>query len=749
MPKLIPYRYQAKAEKIIHHPMTAEITFHGIDDFFEDYDLVKGRRKDDPATLNVVASFDIETTSFYMDDSGVCLKPEQYFDLPQKEQSRFQKYATMCAWGFGLNGKVILGRTWEEFQALMDLISSHYGLGEGFTLAVYVHNLSFEFQWIRKLFQWESVFAVRDRYPIRARSIEGIEFRDSLIISGMSLDATSKNLISYPVKKLVGDWDYSKLRGTLTPISDKEWEYLVNDNLVVMSYMQGFLEEYQDINKIPMTKTGFVREDVRNACYWTSKSHKRDHDHKFIEYRRLMNSLSLDGSKEYMMLRKAFMGGFTHASSFNAGVVIRDVISRDESSAYPAVICSEMFPMGKGIQKKPKTQDELKELMRSYCCVMDITFYDVKELFIYEHIISLSKCSDLVDAQIDNGRIIHAKKLRIVITEIDFECFEQFYTWKGIRIHSMYCYHRGYLPKAIIEKTLEYYHGKTTLKDVPGKEVEYARLKTLVNAIFGMMVQDPFKNEIIYKDDEWQLEFKDMEAELEKYNESPSRFLFYAWGIYITAYARRNIMSAILECRQDYIYTDTDSVKYIHPENHERFFEKYNALVDRKIRQCLKYRGLDSELAKPKTTEGILKPLGYFEIDAEYSRFCTLGAKRYAVDYGHPKKEKEPWTQYSLTISGVSKKSAVPEIWKRMQASGKDFFDFFKFGQLFDREMCGKNLHTYIDDETEGILIDEYGIPNPFHELSSVHLEATTYEMTASDEYISLFESVQSIMYID
>ena len=144
-----------------------------------------------------------------------------------------------------------------------------------------------------------------------------------------------------------------------------------------------------------------------------------------------------------------------------------------------------------------------------------------------------------------------------------------------------------------------------------------------------------------------------------------------------------------------------------------------------------------------------MKPLGVFEIDGHYKRFKTLGAKRYAVEYDEPEDPNDPSSRYSLTISGVNKKVAVPEIYRRMQENGKDFFDYFKFGQIFDRKMCGKKLHTYIDDEIEGVLTDADGKKMKYKELSCVHLEETTYEMSASDDYISLLNTEHSIMYIE
>ena len=86
----------------------------------------------------------------------------------------------------------------------------------------------------------------------------------------------------------------------------------------------------------------------------------------------------------------------------------------------------------------------------------------------------------------------------------------------------------------------------------------------MCNATFGMMCQAVFKDNEVYNAelDEWATEEADSDAEIEKYNTSKNRFLYYLWGLVITASCRRNLWSAILECKEDYIYADTDSIKY-------------------------------------------------------------------------------------------------------------------------------------------------------------------------------------------
>ena len=750
--------YQTPKPRRIHHFELEKSSKRSIrprfikkaSDIFEDFPIAKGRRKNDPSSLNISASFDIETSSFYQNKlDGRCIKVSDFYKIEKtKEAKNYEKRACLCAWGFGLNGKLIFGRTWEEFIDLLKLIQKTYHLDpKRLILPVYIHNESYEFQWICHRFNWVSVFAVKDRYPIRALCDLGIEFRDSLILSGMSLEKTAEGLLKYKVYKLYGSWDYSLIRGSKTKIEPKEWEYLRNDNLCVMAYIQELLEEYGNINRIPMTKTGFVREDLRNACFWEGKSHKHDHNNKFVNYSRLMSSLTLQVS-EYRVARHAFAGGFTHANAFNACAVLHDVESYDISSSYPTCICSERFPMSKGREVKPKTIADFAFYLKHYACIMEIALHDVTPIVEFEHIISRSKCLDISGYEEDNGRIIRAKYLRICITNIDYECFEKFYRWKNIDVFSLWIYQLDYLPKPIVAKTLEYYESKTTLKGIPEKEAEYARAKTLINSIFGCMVMDVCRPEITF-DENWEIIEKPTEKQIEEYNKSKSRFNFFLWGIFITSLAKRNILSFILEAKEDHVYTDTDSEKLLNASKHMKFIERYNELIDRKIENCLKYHSLDLAKANPKSIDGQHHPLGHFELDGKYARFKTLGAKRYAIDYGKPKDPDKPWTQYSLTISGVNKNTAIPAIYKRMQEERKDFFDYFFFGVVFDREMCGKKLHTYIDDEIEGVLTDKDGIEMPFHELSCVHLEETTYEMTGSDEYISLLENIDSIMYID
>lgn len=200
---------------------------------------------------NVPASFDIETSSFY---EGGIKAPEN-------------KRAIMYIWQFGINELVCYGRTWEEFETFMIALQIILGTNEKRRLLVYVHNLPYEWQFIRKRFSWTKVFLLEDRKPVKAR-MGGVEFRCSLKLSGgKSLENVGKDLQSHKVEKKVGDLDYSLIRTPLTPLTERELGYCEYDIRVVNAYIAEKIEQDGNISRIPLTNTGYVREYCRKACF--------------------------------------------------------------------------------------------------------------------------------------------------------------------------------------------------------------------------------------------------------------------------------------------------------------------------------------------------------------------------------------------------------------------------------------------------------------------------------------------------
>ena len=678
--------------------------------------------------FNIPVAFDIETSSFYNSDN--------------------RKQVCMYEWTFGINGYVIIGRYWVEFLQMIEQIKNHLSLNLNRRLIIYVHNLAYEFQFIRKFFEWDKVFSISERKPIYGITSDGIEFRCSYLLTGYSLDNLGKELLKYKVEKKVGDLDYSLIRHSETPLTDKELGYCINDVRVVMSCIQEKIENEGDITRIPITKTGYVRQYCRDKCYKTDGSKDVN---KTKKYREIMKSLTLS-VEEYEQLKRAFQGGFTHASSLYSRKTVANVKSFDFTSSYPAVMLSEQFPMSSSKQVTIDSEETLNKYLNKYCCMFDIEFYNFENKNIFEHPLSSSRCYNKKNCIEDNGRVVRADYFWTTLTEQDYFLIKEYYSWENCGITNFRIYRKNYLPKDFILAILDLYKDKTELKGVKGREVEYQLAKGMINACYGMTVTDIARDEILYEEENWNTANPDLEEVIEKYNKSKNRFLFYPWGVWITAYARRNLFSAISELKTDYIYADTDSVKFVNYDNHKDYFDRYNKNIEAKLKLMCDRYNIDFERVQPKTIKGEKKLLGVWDDEGVYTYFKTLGAKRYMTF-------RLSENELSLTISGLNKVKAIPYILDQcnIKYESKEYqlpkiidtdnilkaFDYFDDDMTIPTAFTGVNTHTYIDDVMEGSVTDYLGNTAEYQELSGVHIEGSSYSLSLSQQYLNYLRGVK------
>ena len=657
--------------------------------------------------INVPCAFDIEVSSFY--DNG-------------------EKRSCMYIWMLGIGGYCIIGRTWEEFKEVLDKLVDYLGLSNDVRLVLYVHNLAYEFQFIKDMFVWDAVFAIDERKPNYVRTNTGIEFRCSYQLSGYSLAMVGKNLQKYKVSKMVGDLDYEKIRHSNTPLSNEELKYCVHDVLVVMAYIQECIEIEGDITQIPNTKTGYVRRAVKRKCLGTGNRKKRN-----WMYRDLMQGLTLEAD-EYLQLRRAFQGGFTHASAFHSGEILHDVDSYDFTSSYPTVMLCEKFPMSTSEKVEIHNRDDLDYNLKRYCCLFDIVFINIRPKQMYEDYISSSRCKGLINQIVNNGRVVSADKLVTTITEQDFMIIDKLYEWDKIAISNFRRYRKRYLPRVFVESILEFYENKTKLKDVEGMEVEYMQSKANLNSLYGMTVTDIIRDEITY-DGEWLSIQPNLEEAIKKYNKAKSRFLFYPWGVWVTAYARKNLFTGICECQMDYVYSDTDSIKILNGERHKDYIDKYNLTITEMLKKAMKAQGIDFERTRPKTIEGIEKPIGVWDYEGHYVTFKTLGAKRYIW--------KKSNGIMQMTVAGLNKQIGLKYL-QFGENSGLSVFEKFNSDMYIPRKWTGKNIHTYIDTPTSGYIVDYMGNVNYYKELSSIHMEPTDYTLSIGAQYADYLMGIKT-----
>lgn len=648
--------------------------------------------------FNIPAAFDIETSSFY--ENG-------------------EKRATMYIWQFGILNWVTYGRTWKELKCFLKVLSTILGLSEDCRLMVYIHNMAYEFQFIRKHFKWDDVFFMDDRKPIYGIT-GGFEFRCSLKLANKKLALVSDDLLKYKVEKAVGDLDYSKVRHSGTPLTEKEMGYCEKDIRVILAYIQEKIEQDGDITRIPLTNTGYVRNYCRKKCF---ASYKR--------YRRLMSELTLT-SDEYSQLKRAFAGGFTHANAWYVDKKLTHVGSFDFTSSYPYVMLSERFPMSRSsIVESISSKEELFSLLNKYCCLFDITLHDLVPKAVCDFPLSLSKCVNTKGVVASNGRVVCAAELTTTVTEQDFWVLSAFYEidYDTLEIHNFRIYEKGYLPKPLVLAIIKLYKDKTTLKGVEGEELNYLISKGMLNGVYGMSVTDIVRDVVKYLDDSFQSTKPDVNEAITKYNNSLKRFLFYPWGVWVTSYARANLFSGILECGDDYVYADTDSIKILNPESHFDYIERYNNLVLKKLQSAADFHGIDIAEFSPTTRKGVPKTIGVWDYEGIYDRFKTLGAKRYMV-------MKDG--KYEITVAGLDKKESV----KYLVKTFKDPLDGLTEHLVVPEDYSGRKILTYYDDEVKGVVVDYTGVAKKYHELSFIHMENSKYELTISDDFKNFLDFI-------
>lgn len=674
-----------------------------------------GSRKNSYAAYNIPAAFDIETNN--------C-----------------PPFAWHVCWQIGIAGTAFYGRTWDELREAINIIVNELGLDLNNRLIIYVHNLSFEWQWIRHLLPFEDGFSSKQREPYKVWTYNGLEFRDSLILSGLSLDATMRLKVpNSVVKKLTGSWDYNKQRHEQTPLTDDEIKYACYDVLCVMEYIQQLMEQSSGlISRIPLTRTGYVRQDCRK------------HTSKDRSYAKLMQTLTLT-PMEYLQLRQTYMGGFTHAShdyvsyteesGKECNKVLHNVGSYDFTSSYPACLVQFQYPMGVAIpHATPQDDDQFKGWLSKYCVMMDIGLYNVTDKIKYEHIISSSKCIEIDGQVTDNGRVVSADYLRIMVTEQDYASLQDFYDWEKMEIYDMTCYYKDYLPTSLVERILYYYTQKTTLKGVTGRETEYSLYKEMVNSIYGMMVQDPIQPVYYFidgtfvpacddslddsYDDTDGVYTTDVTTAIDKYNKKAGRYLYYPWGVWCTAYARRCLLRGIVACGHNYVYSDTDSIKYLleNSDNFRAYVAAYNDEVKQRMEAAMKHHGFTLDAWAPKDIKGIPHPLGYWDPEHDMDEFKSLGAKRYFYRTGD---------KYTVTLAGANKSKTGEYL-----AHQPDPFAAFCNGLIIPAGVSGRLVSSYIDEPTSGTAVDYTGVEAPWYEMSSVCLTESAYCMTMSDPFL-------------
>lgn len=640
--------------------------------------------------LDHLMTFDIETSTI------------------EKTDGSFEGY--MYHWQVCIDSYVCFGRSWKEFLTFLRKINRALkNYDKKYKLVCYIHNFSYEFQFLYSWIKLTDVFAIDKRKPLKAISKDfNIEFRCSYLLSNMNLKKFIENTPNAHYFKGTGDLDYKKVFTPKTTLTMSELGYCYNDVMGLYEAITYLLRD-DTLTTIPLTSTGYVRRECRNNMRKNKKNRKQ-----FLD-------LKLD-DKLYQLCKDTFRGGNTASNRYKTNFINYDVSSYDMSSAYPYAMISGLYPITPFQEERIISLDMLDDYNNRYCTLAYYSFENVKlKKGIPFPYIPYSKCIEFIAPSYEgifkgkeycyNGRVLEAEFIKIAMTNYDYQIFINQYDYdeENVRVEDFFYSHKGFLPKELTDTVIEFFTLKSQLKGIEEMEYEYMKSKNKLNSLYGMIVTDIIRQENLFNN-QWE---KGENSTLEEYYSKRNNFLTYQWGLFVTAICRTNLQKAIDKIGLDCVYIDTDSVKFV--GEHDEVFEQINQEM---IDWCTK-----NDIINYVKVGNHKYFLGLYDKEKGYDEFVTLGAKKYAF---------KQTNKIGITVAGLNKKSGAKELERKGGLSnfkiGTDFLD------------SGRKTVYYNDDKKHFVTVQGCKIENA----SNIALVDTTYTLGMSDVMLSILNGIES-----
>ena len=630
-------------------------------------------------------------------------------------------------WQFGIDDVYFYGRELRDLIPVFDFLSSRK-----YQTIVFIHNLSWEFQFLLNILKYTKVFARRPHKPIYAE-YDKLQFRCTYMLTRQKLENIGNNV---GLPKLVEVMDYDEIYHPASVLPEQVITYGIRDCEILTRYISKMLQRYTYVQKIPLTQTGIPRKEVKDMYRDSWGYHKK------------MARLVPDFEK-YDICRQCFVGGWVHANFLYINQTIRPgpdgsgAAMADITSSYPLQMVLRKYPVTPWSECSVPEQFDYYMKDESFLKMLLLEITDLKSIGANDYL-SLSKIlrergyekapEDRYTRNVkaENGRIYKADRITIWVTSVDYDIIKRAYTGK-FRILRLLFSKAGYLDIKYVNYVLELYNNKVMLTDTgdPVKEELRSRSKELLNSLYGMMVSALVYEDIEFNPDnaEWKLpKWKDAaelvafyEDKLEEmrtdFKKIAGLFTSYSFGVFVTAWARKTLFDAAEKVSSDptdprragdhVIYHDTDSIYFDGDFRH--VFNDINIQLHADLLDMADKRGIDPEKLHPRG-----QWIGDWKIEqgddskaefTPFSEFRTLGAKRYAY-----RKKKAPegyqWVCakdeiIKITIAGVSKKKGA--------AALNDDIDNLRENMVFDYKESGKLIPHYNTDQPDCTWIDAAG----------------------------------------
>lgn len=216
-----------------------------------------------------------------------------------------------------------------------------------------------------------------------------------------------------------------------------------------------------------------------------------------------------------------------HSNWTKTNKIIKNVTSFDFCSSYPFCMVSDRYPMTE-FKKCNITKKE--QILSNLAYIIVVRFKNIKCKYI-NNFISQSKCTKISHGRYDNGRVISAEEIKMVLTDVDFKLIDMTYSFESYEFLEVYWSIYDYLPDEYINFVLDKYEDKTKLKGIEGKELEYQISKQKVNSLYGMCVTNNIRDRVVFDNERGWYEEKLSNKEIEEAlkHSKTKGFLSFQW----------------------------------------------------------------------------------------------------------------------------------------------------------------------------------------------------------------------------
>lgn len=494
-----------------------------------------------------------------------------------KKLDREKSRAFVCAWALipvELSpdpAHIVRGRTIRSFLAACEDLNRAVNAGKKrkAKINIYTHNLKFDGDFILyeilKNGTAELINEVRENvlYNFKIRFPSGVEvtFYDSMKIFPMKAADVGK---LYGIQKLNGDWDYNKYRDETTEISPEEWGYIDHDVMIISRALADYRARgYHENTQAAIAYNERLKQTFPRFNKLLAKRIKKGDFEAFRQcfpYDIMPLPFALH---KHLLL--GYFGGISWVNPKFACKDIDEAHSYDVHSMYPAQMHDAPLPVGQPIIISNPSPEEAARILNSYDCVIA----DIEDLSITlkspRHFPFLMfQTNDKTSVRMQ-GKIISCRNEYAVLSNYDYRIMYNEYNVHSCKITKLYMFRSK---RGMYAKFIDYWMDKKTesdriLKDPAASDeakqnakIQRAISKVMMNSSYG---KDGTKllrqcNQTVYD------KANDVLENMPKADVAQPEY-YLPSAIFICACARWQLYSAVVLVRDDFLYSDTDSVK--------------------------------------------------------------------------------------------------------------------------------------------------------------------------------------------